>query len=405
MSSFAASGNKASKIKPPQKLYLPNLTLSSSTPDISTLKARLTEHFSNSSITITELMIKKSGTESYAATISCSDVGLAFKCLQNTQFNGGILVVKKFKESEKLKEEGERWGASTGFGGGWEGGNENTNENNPKKKKNRRKKKKKAEGGDEEGEIKEGETNTFEEEVKESGEESKVTDKEAYDDSIDGFNSRLNSSMSELMSAYGEQQPIETIANPNSTTTTSSTKKNSSKTSKKSMLSPNALSPITLTLMSFGYLYSSPPTTYTSLSPFDVRNLEPAEDSVIRLSGISLACKRSLLRNSDKDTQTPIWKVIHEIVDKSVKEIKEAIKEGYGFANPLNLQISIGSYYGRHRGPCVAEAVAIGVRKKLREEEDVGVGVGVKVVHRDLDKKHEGKAYGRKGRKGDDDDD
>ncbi|GMH95740.1 hypothetical protein TL16_g13225 [Triparma laevis f. inornata] len=353
MSSFAASGNKASKIKPPQKLYLPNLTLSSSTPDISTLKARLTEHFSNSSITITELMIKKSGTESYAATISCSDVGLAFKCLQNTQFNGGILVVKKFKESEKLKEEGERWGASTGFGGGWEGGNENTNENNPKKKKNRRKKKKKAEGGDEEGEIKEGETNTFEEEHHH----------------------------------YLFNQ------------------KNSSKTSKKSMLSPNALSPITLTLMSFGYLYSSPPTTYTSLSPFDVRNLEPAEDSVIRLSGISLACKRSLLRNSDKDTQTPIWKVIHEIVDKSVKEIKEAIKEGYGFANPLNLQISIGSYYGRHRGPCVAEAVAIGVRKKLREEEDVGVGVGVKVVHRDLDKKHEGKAYGRKGRKGDDDDD
>ena len=72
MSSFAASGNKANKTKPPQKLYLPNLTLSSSTPDISTLKARLTEHFSNSSITITELTIKKSGTESYAATISCS---------------------------------------------------------------------------------------------------------------------------------------------------------------------------------------------------------------------------------------------------------------------------------------------------------------------------------------------
>ncbi|GMH97346.1 hypothetical protein TrVE_jg7645 [Triparma verrucosa] len=392
MSSFTSKSqqNPQTNTSSLPKLYIPSLSLTSSCPTITSLRLRLESHLLTSSIALTSITFKKKTPTTYSAVITCSDNSMLFKCCNNSQFNGQILTFKKFKDGEQLNMESERWGGSGGFGNdGWEGGGGEKK----KKKKNRRRKKGKGKGTEEE--LKEGQ------EQKDSNPNSTSTSVDAsvdasspaYDDSISGFHSRLNSSMSSLLSSYGSQTPLPPP---------SSLPPPQTLPSKKTMLSPNTLSPITLTYLSFGHLYSTPSPSYHDLPPFDIRFLPLAPPSVIRLSGVSLACKRELLRNPSKTDQTEIWETIHDIVERSFELVRVKIDEGYGFSSPISVTVFIGSNYGRHRSPCVAEACAVGLRKRLRGEEG-GVGVGVKVVHRDLDRKHGGEAYGKKGRRKEED--
>ena len=103
-----------------------------------------------------------------------------------------------------------------------------------------------------------------------------------------------------------------------------------------------------------------------------------------------------------------MWSLIHSVVSASYGALRDAQREGgHGWTSPATVRVYVGSTYGRHRSVAAVEAAAVGVRRKLRDNEggEIQCPCSVGTEHRDLDRRHEAKAYGRRGRREDDDDD
>mmetsp|Transcript_19773 Transcript_19773/g.40993 ORF Transcript_19773/g.40993 Transcript_19773/m.40993 type:complete len:257 (+) Transcript_19773:301-1071(+) len=233
------------------------------------------------------------------------------------------------------------------------------------------------------------------------------------------------------------------------------------------MLAPANKASIRVEILSFGYKYGAPPKRdkcfdYAHpLPPWDVRDLEKAPADIAKFHGLSHWVKRALLNpggrsgvgtdvgdgdvhddrddgrdgknngdDADDDIPTsnnnrkkneepsPMRRRANEMADEIIRTIVESIDEGgHGPISPLNMTISIGSEYGRHRSVVLAEHLAVVLRARLRRndgrrfgEDDGGKGndeggrngivtqlVSVGTRHRDLDARHvDEEAFGNK---------
>ena len=245
-------------------------------------------------------------------------------------------------------------------------------------------------------------------------------------DSIEGFNKRCGMPMAELMEAYGEFEPLSNInmtppPAPTSTrpVTEKKTKKQDSDAERfpNSVLNPNGLAPIHFKIVSFGYTYGVPSTpkgfsSSTPLPPFDIRDSVPkTEKGLMRFSGFNSKVKSALLRNRNEEAEdgkredTKTWKVIKDIGRRIFEAFAEAEERGAGWTQPLSCEVHIGSDFGRHRSIVIVEAVAVCVRRLLRENEGkrLSVKCSVSTAHRDIDREHKKEAYGKKEKREDDD--
>lgn len=106
------------------------------------------------------------------------------------------------------------------------------------------------------------------------------------------------------------------------------------------------------------------------------------EKYLLRQNGNSFAVKKALNTNELKT-------LVHNLTNQVVDALVEALNEGYGYAQPLQITISVGSELGRHRSMLVCENAAKQLRSCLRKnngdkfKQDVSVGT----CHPDADRK------------------
>ena len=236
------------------------------------------------------------------------------------------------------------------------------------------------------------------------------------------FHTKCNQSLSNLLEEYGDYNPnLEVVVpeimnstskdslclNRNNNNTNDDTGKNSS------MLAPRGKTPIHIQLVSFGYKYGSPAKgtsgwNHSDPLPFmDCRDLPRAPHHVAKLSGLSFRVKRALMnQNEDNDEnanqndenemtagkrENSIKVRSEDIAKKVFSSLEEAISGGeYGWGNPLDVTVHIGSEYGRHRSVVLCEIVAQSIRKLLRKNSSGSITIPVSIDsrHRDVDQNH-----------------
>ena len=155
-------------------------------------------------------------------------------------------------------------------------------------------------------------------------------------------------------------------------------------------LTRHGQAPIHVEFQSFGYKYGKPSPNHIYSRVYDSRDeLEPVPSYMQWQDGRSGTVKRELQRQGKQ--------LIYKVADETAELIVEALRDGYGYLNPLQMTIFVGSELGRHRSVWVCELAATSLRKKLRANDRFTEPCSVGTAHRDVDR-------GKSARKGRDDD-
>jgi len=397
----------------PQRVYVQPLTVRS---DVATLKSLLTAHFSTSGIPVppSSLQIKKktakdsTNNSSYYAIVTVPDATLCIKCLNNTQFDGAVLVIKREQSAEQKAKKDSNYGGKPKpvFGGGWA---KPTTAPAPKPKTKAKAKPQPKQVAASPAAAPADANAAFATAVATAAAVTDVPPPAPIDsDSIASFNTLLTGSLDDLLADYGEFTPLPppdeyAKKSDSATDTVDEGDEDADGSSEEEgeatmgMLAPNGKAPLHVQFVSFGFCYGKPPQNGWSLSdplpPFDVRSLDKPGDGVIKLSGLSYRVKNELLRNrkSKEGIQTPMWENVHVIAEQAFGAVFDAIRDGASWASPLTISVNVGSEYGRHRSVVLCEAAGIALRNLLRKNEvenkTVSVPCSVGTQHRDVDKK------------------
>jgi hypothetical protein len=156
-------------------------------------------------------------------------------------------------------------------------------------------------------------------------------------------------------------------------------------------LSRHGKAPIHVELFSFGYLHGAPTEirngwSHTNpLSPTDTRDFPTVPPYLEWRDGVSSEVRRELLNASDgamRDTADILAKQAFDAVEA-------AIAAGYGYGNPLNMRVYVGSHSGRHRAVLLCEIAATSLRRLLRSNDDnrITQPVSVGPHHRQLERR------------------
>ena len=175
--------------------------------------------------------------------------------------------------------------------------------------------------------------------------------------------------------------------------------------------------PLHIDIVSFGFRYGAPSTRRDGwsqtqpLPPFDCRDVLPQVPGYMQFhEGLSSGqvkrflmydFRRQTFRNRTSDTlekdddSDQVPSVRDYSIDTVAPQIYDALIEavrtgGYGYAQPLNMQMFIGSEWGRHRAVVAVEQTASALRNLLRNCKDDDVlecPCSVATQHRDIERK------------------